>query len=147
LRMIVAVQDPETQCILAAYFAPYLWFPGDPKRPYRLRKDDRFFWGHRIYEYRHRIQFGRIALTITDSPILFFTSEEKILIGSIIYHILVRFGSSHFLSLYPWYLKQFYSSTYNYSAKRQLIVKPNLYLAALPTKVAFYPRASFWCPE
>ena len=91
--MMVYVQDPESQRILSAYFVPYLWFPEEPKRPYRLRKDDKYFWGHRIYEYQHRVQCGRIAFTITGSPVLFFNSEEKKLIDSINYHMLVRIVS------------------------------------------------------
>ena len=90
--MMVAITDPQSQHFLAAYFVPYLWFPADPKRPYRIQKNDRYYWGERIDEYRKRVKCGRIAITVAGLPVLFFTSEEKKKVDSINYKIMVRFG-------------------------------------------------------
>lgn len=87
----------ESQRILSAYFVPYIWFPKDPNRPYRLQPDDKYFWGERISEYHHRVQCGRIAYTVTRRPILFFKREEKEMIDLINYNIIVRFGATNFL--------------------------------------------------
>jgi hypothetical protein len=109
-QMIVSVRDPaEPQHILGAYFVPYLWFPDseNPRRPYRIHKDDKYFWGHQIYQYHHRVQCGRIGFTITNSPVLFFKSEERQKIDAINYHILVRFEPTTLSQ----YLKPSYRST------------------------------------
>ena len=95
--MMVAITDPQSQHFLAAYFVPYLWFPADPKRPYRIQKNDRYYWGERIDEYRKRVKCGRIAITVAGLPVLFFTSEEKKKVDSINYKIMVRFGLTSLL--------------------------------------------------
>ncbi|KAF8805043.1 hypothetical protein BYT27DRAFT_6682295 [Phlegmacium glaucopus] len=89
-QMIITVRDPESQGISKAYFVPYVWFPEDLKRPHKIHKNDRLLWGHRIYEYQHRVQCGRIALTITGSLVLFFASEQNTLVDSFNYHSLLK---------------------------------------------------------
>lgn len=94
--MMLTVFD-QSQRILKAYFVPYIWFPEDSTRPYKLRHDDKYFWGQRIHEYHHRVQCGRIAYTITGRPILFFKCEEREIIDSINYNIIVCFRYLNFL--------------------------------------------------
>ena len=96
-QMIVAVHD--SVCTLGAYFVPYLWFQDDPKHPYMLKKGDKYFWGQRIYDYYRRMKCGRMAFTITGSPVLFFKSEEKEMIDVINYKTLVSFESVNFTSI------------------------------------------------